>query len=302
MGRKIIAIFRFFLRRPKIEREVDAELRFHLDRLTEENQHRGMTPEEARRAASVSLGGLEQVKEECRDARAGRLVETIGQDVRYGLRVLRKNPGFTVVAMATLALGIGVNTAIFSLVYGVLLRPLPYRHGGQLVVLHQQNRQANAADVPFSAQEIFDYRDHCHTLDAVVEHHTMVFLLLGNDTAERVQSAVVSANFFDVLGVRPLLGRTFVASDDSPNAAPVLVLSYRYWQAHQSGDPHIIGKVFQMNDRPHTVIGVLPRQLKPMPSSTAGMWSSGGPLGSSMILTMRGSPVFPITRPGAQRF
>jgi len=258
MGRKIVAIFRFFLRRPQMEREVDAELRFHLDRLIEENQRRGMTPEQARRAASVALGGLEQVKEECRDARSGRLVEAIGQDVRYGLRVLRKNPGFAIVAMVTLALGIGVNTAIFSLVYGVLLRPLPYRHGGQLVVLHQQSLQTHYADVPFSAQEIFDYRDHCHTLDAVVEHHTMSFLLLGNDTAERVQTAVVSANFFDVLGVRPLLGRTFIASDDSPNADPVLVLSYQFWQAHQSGDPHIIGKVFQMNDRPHTVIGVLP--------------------------------------------
>lgn len=258
MGRKIIAIFRFFLRRPKMEREVDAELRFHLDRLTEENQRRGMTPEQARRAASMALGGLEQVKEDCRDARAGRLVEAIGQDVRYGLRVLRKNPGFAIVAMVTLALGIGVNTAIFSLVYGVLLRPLPYRHGGQLVVLHQQTLQAHDTDVPFSAQEIFDYRDHCHTLDAVVEHHTMSFLLLGNDSAELVRTAVVSANFFDVLGVRPLLGRTFVASDDSPNADPVLVLSYQFWQAHQSGDPHIIGKVFQMNDRPHTVIGVLP--------------------------------------------
>ena len=258
MGRKIIAIFRFFLRRPKIEREVDAELRFHLDHLTEENQRRGMTPEQARRAASLALGGMEQVKEDCRDARAGRFVEAFGQDVRYGLRVLRKNPGFATVAMVTLALGIGVNTAIFSLVYGVLLRPLPYRHGGQLVVLHQQNLQAHATDIPFSAQEIFDYRDRSHTLDAVVEHHTMDFLLLGNDTAERVHSAVVSANFFDVLGVRPLLGRTFAASDDSPNADPVLVLSYQYWQAHQSGDPHIVGKVFRMNDRQHTVIGVLP--------------------------------------------
>src|SRR5580704_2920661 len=111
------------------------------------------------------------------------------QDIRYAVRVLIKNPGFTAVAIATLALGIGVNTAVFSVVYGVLLRPLPYQRGGQLVVLHQQATQAHLLDVPFSAKEVFDYRDTSHTLDAVVEHHTMSFLLLRNNGAERVDTA-----------------------------------------------------------------------------------------------------------------
>jgi putative ABC transport system permease protein len=217
-----------------------------------------MSPEEARLAAVRTVGGIEQIKEECRDARLGRAVETTLQDIRYGLRTLCKNPGFSCTAVITLALGIGVNTAIFSVVYGVLLRPLSYQHGGQLVVLHQQATRAHVADIPFSAKEIFDYRDHNHTLDAVVEHHTMSFLLLGKDTAERVQTAVVSANFFDVLGVRPLLGRTFVASDEAHDASAVLVLSYKYWQTRHGGNPNIVGKVFQMNNRPHTVIGVLP--------------------------------------------
>src|SRR5579863_1973120 len=184
------------------------------------------------------------------------MLETILQDIRYGLRVLTKNPGFTFIAIVTLALGIGVNAAIFSVVYGVLLRPLPYQSGPRLVVLHQQSGQL--PDVPFSPQEVFDYRDHNHTLDQVVEHHSMNFLLLGENSAERVNTAVVSANFFDVLGVRPLLGRTFVASDESKNANAVLVLSYGYWKTRHGGDPNIIGKVFQMNNRPHTVIGVLP--------------------------------------------
>jgi putative ABC transport system permease protein len=184
--------------------------------------------------------------------------ETTLQDIRYGVRVLLKNLGFTSIAVLTLALGIGVNTAIFSVVYGVLLRPLPYKDGGQLVILHQQSKQAQRPNVPFSVKEIFDYRDQNHTLDAVVEHHTMFFLLLGKDTAERVQTAVVSANFFDVLGVKPLLGRTFVASDDTPKSDAVLVLSYKYWKTRHGGDPNIVGKVFQMNNRPHTVIGVLP--------------------------------------------
>ncbi len=186
------------------------------------------------------------------------MFESLLQDVRYGIRVLLKNPGFTVIAILTLALGIGVNTAIFSVVYGVLLRPLPYKDGRQLVILHQQASGPHLANVPFSVKEVFDYRDQNHTLDAVVEHHTMFFLLLGNDSAERVQTGVVSANFFDVLGVKPLLGRTFVASDDTPNSNAVLVLSYKYWQTRHGGDPNIVGKVFQMNSRPHTVIGVLP--------------------------------------------
>ncbi len=180
------------------------------------------------------------------------------QDIRYGLRVLRKNKGFSLAAILTLALGIGANAAIFSLVYGVLIRPLPYQNGSSLVVLHQQEPKANQADIFFSAQDFFDYRDHNHTLSGVVEHHSMNFLLLSKDSAERVNTAVVSPNFFDVLGVKPLLGRTFVAADDMPTSNAVLILSYSYWMGRHGGDPNIVGKVFQMNNRPHTVIGVLP--------------------------------------------
>jgi putative ABC transport system permease protein len=179
------------------------------------------------------------------------------QDIRYALRVLIKNPGFTTVAIATLALGIGVNTAIFSVVYGVLLRPLPYASGRQLVVLHQTSRKSKGQDIPFSVKEIQDYRQS-HTLDQVVEHHSMVFLLLSKNSAERVQTGVVSANFFEVLGVKPLLGRTFVPADEDPGATPVLVLTYKYWQERHGGDPNIVGRVFEMNNKPHTVIGVLP--------------------------------------------
>jgi len=180
------------------------------------------------------------------------------QDLRYAVRTLFKNPGFALAAIGTLALGIGANAAIFSLVYGVLLRPLPYREGARLVVLHQQAARADLRDIPFSAKEIFDYRDLSHTLDAVVEHHSMNFLLLGPDSAERVNTAVVSANFFDALGVKPMLGRTFVAADENHGADAVLVLSYEYWKGRYGGDPNIVGRVFQMNSRPHTVIGVLP--------------------------------------------
>ncbi|MBZ5620928.1 MAG: ABC transporter permease [Acidobacteriia bacterium] len=195
---------------------------------------------------------------EAAESRAPRLLENVLQDVRYGLRVLQKNRGFSLAAILTLALGIGANAAIFSLVYGVLLRPLPYQNGGRLVVVHQKSPRTNQPNVPFSAQEIFDYRDNSHTLSGLVEHHTMNFLLLGKDSAERVNTAVVSANFFDVLGVQPLLGRTFVAGDEAPGSNAVLILSNEYWRTRHGADPNIVGTVFQMNNRPHTVIGVLP--------------------------------------------
>ncbi len=258
MARKLSSIFRFLFRRPEVERELDGELRYHIDRQTEQYISRGMRPAEARRQATIAVGGLEPIKDDCRDARLGRMVETLWQDVRYGVRVLSKNPGFSMAAIVTLALGIGANTAIFSIVYGVLLRPLPYLQGSQLVVLHQNAPKARINDVPFSVKEICDYRDRNHTLQGVVEHHTMNFLLMGKDTAERVETAVVSANFFDVLGVKPIHGRTFVTADDVLGSPAVLILTYKYWQSHQSGDPNIVGKVFQMNNRPHTVIGVLP--------------------------------------------
>ena len=186
-----------------------------------------------------------------------RFIETLAQDIRFSLRVLRRNPGFTVTALLSLALGIGANTAIFSVIYGVLLRPLPYKDGHRLVVLNQQARLNNANNLGFSVKEFEDYRDQNKTME-MVEHHAMSFILYGRGEPERVQTSVVSANFFDVLGVKPILGRTFVPDDEKPNGEAVLVLSYKYWKQSHGGDPKIVGTVFQMNNRPHTVIGVLP--------------------------------------------
>lgn len=244
--------------RPRLDREIEDEFRFHLENATQEYIDSGMTPDEARSKALRDFGNRTALKETGRTMFTFNSLETFGQDIRYGVRVLQRNPGFTSAAAITLALGIGANVAIFSLVYGVLLRPLPYQAGDRLVVLHQHAVSSNVSDVPFSVKEISDYRQNNHSLDAVVEHHTMYFNLLGKDRAERVNTAVVSANFFDVLGVQPLLGRTFVPADDAHGADAVLVLSYEYWKARHGGDPGIVGRVFQMNDRPHTVIGVLP--------------------------------------------
>lgn len=258
MFRKLSGYVRALLHKDKVEQDMDNELRFHLEMEIEANVKRGMSLPEARREALLRFGGVEKFKEECRDVRGAPLIESLLQDVRYGARILFRNPGFTVVAVLTLGLGIGANTAIFSVIYGVLMRPLPYKDGSQLVIVQQQAPLARVNNVPFSVKEVQDYREQNQTLDAVVEHHSMSFTLLGGQEPQRVQTGVVSANFFDVLGVKPLLGRTFVADDDEHGSDAVIVLSYQYWRQSHGGDPAIIGRAFQMNNRPHTVIGVLP--------------------------------------------
>src|SRR4051812_3931904 len=243
--------------RERQERELDAELRYHVDMLVEQNLRQGMAPDAARREALRVFGPVAGVKDDVRDKWLSRFVEVAAQDVRYGIRSLRRNPGFALVVIITMALGIGANTAIFSVVNGVLLRPLPYKDGDKLVVLHQGQGDPVANDTGFSPKEMDDYRQ-AQSLSGVVEFHQMFFNLLGRTEPERLSTGVVSANYFDVLGVRPLQGRTFVEADDAPGAPAVLVLSHAYWQRSFGGDPSVVGKVFRMNDKPHTVIGVMP--------------------------------------------
>lgn len=205
------------------------------------------------------------------------MLETLARDVRYGLRALARSPGYALAVVLTLGLGIGANTAIFSLVNGVLLRPLPYAAGNELVVVRQQALRAGSANIPFSVKEILDYRAQLGTLDGFVEYHGMSFTLLNRGEPDRVLTGVVSANFFDVLGVQPLHGRTFRDGDDDLGAEAVLVLSYPYWQQRFGGDPDIVGQVFEMNDRPHTVVGVLPPIPQYPPDNDAYMPTSACP-------------------------
>ena len=192
----------------RLESELDAELRLHLELETEKNVRVGMSPAEAERAARISLGGVDQVKEELRDASGASVLEGLRQDVRYGLRSIRQNPAFAAAVVLTLGLGIGANTAIFSVVNGVLLRPLPYGEPERLVVVRQSLTSPATPSLGFSEKELLDYRAASRTLEDLVEYHTMSFTLLGGREAERVQTGVVSPGFFDFLGVKPLLGRT----------------------------------------------------------------------------------------------
>jgi putative ABC transport system permease protein len=184
--------------------------------------------------------------------------QILTSDCAYAFRMMVKNPGFTVVAILTLALGIGANTAIFSVVHSVLLRALPYPQGQQLILIRQQEKKLGIADMTFSVKEIEDYRAQNRTLAGLVEYHSMSFTLFGHGDPERVRTGVVSANYFDLFGVQPLLGRTFLPDDDKLDAPPVLLLSYEYWRNNFGSDPNIVGKTFEMNDKVHTVVGVLP--------------------------------------------
>src|SRR5216683_767359 len=185
-------------------------------------------------------------------------VSMLQQDSTFALRMMRKNFGFTLAAIIVLGLGIGANTAIFSVVNAVLLKPLPYQHGERLLMMRQSTPSSGLMGRSVSVPELMDYRRQNRSLDAIVEYHNMQFILLGRAEPEQVETGVVSWNFFDVFGAKPLFGRNFAPDDEKEGAPAVLLLSYEFWLRSFGGDPTVVGKVFRMNDKPHTVIGVLP--------------------------------------------
>jgi predicted permease len=201
---------------------------------------------------------MAQRTEQAREPRGLRWIEELTADARHSVSTLVRQPAFTALAAVTLGLGIGANTAIFSVINGVLLKPLPYGNGERLVLIQQAAPRAGRPNVGVSIRELYDYRRELASFDGLVEFHQMQFDLLRRGEPDRVSAGVVSPNFFDVLGVRPHLGRTFTSTDDHQGAEAVLVLGHAYWQARFGGDPNVVGQVFDMNDRPHTVVGVLP--------------------------------------------
>jgi predicted permease len=219
---------------------------------------RGLSPAEARRTALRDFGGVAAVREAVHDTRGMSGWDALSQDVRFALRTLRRWPGFTAGTVLTLALGIGANTAIFSIVNDVLLEPLPYADGHELVRIDQSRVRPASSPVGVSIKELSDYRQSVQALEGLVEYHGMSFVLLNQGEPDRVETGVVSSNFFDAFGVRPVLGRGFEDKDDDLGSPAVLLLGHAYWQKRFGGDPNVVGRVVQMNDKPHTVVGVLP--------------------------------------------
>jgi predicted permease len=249
------------IRRTPLERNLNEELQAHLELLRDEYLRRGLSPEEARYAALRAFGGLEQVKEEYREQRGVFTMETLLQDVRYGLRQLRRNPGFTLVAVLTLALGIGTNTAIFSIVNAVVLRPLPYPDSDRLVWIAEVIPALKAELA--SGGDYVDWKDQNRTLEQVAAYDESAdFNLTGRGTPTRVHGARVSASFFTTLGVEPQLGRAFALEEDRPNGHSVVVLMHPFWQQYFGADPHVLGQTVNLDNSPFTVVGVMPASFR----------------------------------------
>jgi putative ABC transport system permease protein len=240
------------------EQEFEHELETHLNLLAEENVRRGMPPEQARRAARLRLGGLTQLKETNRELRGLPILETFLQDTRYALRTLRKNPGFTAVAVLTLALGIGANTAIFSVVYAVLLKPLPFTNPDQLVTAFQANKQQGVAETGCSYLNFEEWRAQNHVFSEMAGNLAHQLTLTGRVEPTVVNTSVVTPEFFALLDVKPLAGRIFSSQDGNQGAPPVVLVSEDLWRGRFSADPKIIGTSINLDQRPFTVIGIIP--------------------------------------------
>jgi predicted permease len=237
--------------------ELREELEAHLDMATAENVRRGMRPDEAFRQAMLASGGLTVAAEAVRAQRGLPWLESVAGDIRYALRALRHSPAFTTVVVITLALGIGANTAIFSVVRGVLLKPLPHRDGDRLVYLRHSFDGIGGANVLFSVPEVNDLRSGARSLGAIAEYAPFTFTLQGDDNAVRITTGLVTGNFFEVLGLSPALGRLTRPSDDGTGVAPVMVLTHEYWMKRFNGDSSIVGKQVRLDGISVTVIGVV---------------------------------------------
>ena len=253
---RLLRRLRALVRKREMERELDEEMRYHLERDIEQNVQSGMTPEEARSAALRAFGGMERAKEECREARGVKFIEELWQDLRYGLRLMNRSPGFTAVVVVTFALGIAANAVIFSVVNGVLLKPLPYPHPDQLVTLHQSKPNFETGAIPYP--NFLDLRRENRTFSAMAVTRGSGFTLTGVGEPERISAQLVSADFFSMLGVEPVLGRTFSPGEDERGAAPVVLISADLWHRKLGSAPDVIGKGINLDDRSYTIIGVIP--------------------------------------------
>ena len=255
----------YLFRRKQAERDFEEELRFHVEMQIEQHIQNGMDPVEARRVALRDFGGVEQTKEECRNVRIIGAVETTIQDLRYGLRMLRRAPGFTLIAVLTLALGIGANTAIFSVFHALVLEPLPYEHPEELVMLWQGNPQQGLEQEAPCMFDVHAWDERCRSIElfgflANDAPGTRNFVFERGDRAERFRGRFTSAEVFELLGAEPLLGRTIAAEEYERGRERVAVLSHGFWQRTFGGDPQVIGQTMSvptLRQGSCTIVGVM---------------------------------------------
>ncbi len=268
---RIVALLRSVLRSGRVDSDLADEMRFHLEREIQANVARGMSPSAARRAAHLTFGSVDAVQEQSRDERPGAGVRELLRDARFGLRLLGKSPGFGVTAIAIIALGIGAATAIFTVVYGVMLRPLPYQQPERLVTIWLSRDQGRARLYP-SAADVAELRQLDRAFDDVALLRTANLNLVGDGEPQRLIGMRVSTNLFTVLGVPAFLGRTFAPDEDQPGRNKVVVLSHALWTSRFGGDSAIVGRAIQLAGSPHTVIGVMPPGFQ-FPTTGLDAWA-----------------------------
>ncbi len=255
---------RSLFRRTQVDQELDDELRDHLDRKTEEYVARGMTHEDAHRHARLDIGGIEKCKEECRSARRVNWIQDLTQDLRYGLRTLLKNPGYSGIAIIILGLGIGVNTTIFSFIEGILLRQPPIKDANRVMMLCSTDPRSDfmQQEAPVSAPDFLDWRGTTTSFSSLAAAAFDSFTLSGSMAPTRVPGGQVSATYFQVMGVAPIRGREFVPDEDQVGHSKVVILSEDLWQQLFARDSHAIGESLKINSEDYTIIGVVPSRFR----------------------------------------
>ena len=261
---------RSLFRRAQVDQELDDELRDHVEQKTDEYVAKGMALEEARRRARLDLGGIEQTREKCRDARCVNWIENFVQDLHFGLRILRKSPGFTLVAILTLALGIGATTTIYSIADSLLFRPLPYPNSSRIVRVWNTFAPRGMMEIPLSEPEFLEYRQS-RSFQHFAGFSTGAVTLTGSGDALRVAASWGTSDFFQVMGTEPLLGRVFATDEFQPGHEQVAVLSYRLWQSRFGSAPSIVGKSILLNGQSCTVVGIMPPSFS-FPSTDVDVW------------------------------
>lgn len=281
-GRRLLALFS---RRDQFDRELEEEMRLHRELRARENQESGLEAEESRYAAQRRFGNTLRLQEEIHQAWGWSLVDNLQRDMKYGWRQLRKHPGFTVIAVLTLALGIGACTAIFSVVYAVLLQPLPYKDSSRLIVIQETTPKVGIVGVSYP--NFLDWRSQSRAFSHMAAVHSVGFNLAGVSQPEHISGLAVSSNFLSMMGVRPLLGRDFNSSEETPGAALVVLLTYELWQSHLGGDPAAVGRAITLDDRSFTIVGVLPPDFR-SPEKTDVMLPIGDWIRTDEDATQRG--------------
>ncbi len=256
------------LRRSQMESEMDAELRFHMEAYAQDLMRGGAPHQEAMRRARLEFGGIDRAKEECREERGVRFLETLMQDLRYAARTLRKSPGFAAVAVLTLALGIGANTAIFSALNTLLLRPLPVENAERLTFIVSLREGFDPFGTSFL--EYTAYRDRSHSFASTGLAAERSFNLIQQGEPERVQGAAILPGYLSTLGVHPMIGRSFTPEENNPGGPAVALMGYGLWKRRFGSDPHVIGRSLNLDGRSTTVIGILPATFD-LPDA-AGVW------------------------------